>query len=84
MLDSQHCVCLGVLAGFDLLSQALKAHSLACSCVARYSLCSGLIGADGPEPNSKNFDPLGLAEKSPQNVKFYREAEIKVRLLSVS
>lgn len=38
----------------------------------------GLMGADGPEPNSKNFDPLGLAAANPQNVLFFREAEIKV------
>lgn len=38
----------------------------------------GLIGAGGPEPNSKNFDPLGLAAAKPENVLFYREAEIKV------
>ncbi|KAG5184486.1 light harvesting complex protein [Tribonema minus] len=35
----------------------------------------GLIGADGPEPTTKNFDPLGLAEKG--DVLFYREAELK-------
>ena len=35
----------------------------------------GLAGADGPE--SKNFDPLGLAEKAPEWVPWFREAEIK-------
>lgn len=39
----------------------------------------GLIGADGPEPTSKNFDPLGLSTAKPENVLFFREAEIKVR-----
>lgn len=39
----------------------------------------GLRGADGPEPNSKNFDPLGFAEARPENLLFFREAEIKVR-----
>lgn len=38
----------------------------------------GLRGADGPEPNSKNFDPLGLSEARPENLLFFREAEIKV------
>lgn len=38
----------------------------------------GLRGADGPEPNSKNFDPLGFAEARPENLLFFREAEIKV------
>lgn len=38
----------------------------------------GLRGADGPEPNSKNFDPLGFAEANPDNLLFFREAEIKV------
>eukprot|EP00904_Undaria_pinnatifida_P001359 jgi/Undpi1/11223/HiC_scaffold_30.g13521.m1 len=37
----------------------------------------GLRGADGPEPNSKNFDPLGFAEANPDNLLFFREAEIK-------
>ncbi|CAM9713734.1 unnamed protein product [Ectocarpus sp. 4 AP-2014] len=37
----------------------------------------GLRGADGPEPNSKNFDPFGLAEARPENLLFFREAEIK-------
>lgn len=37
----------------------------------------GLRGADGPEPNSKNFDPLGFAEARPENLLFFREAEIK-------
>lgn len=41
------------------------------------TFAGGLIGADGPEPNSKNFDPLHLAENNPENVLFYREAEIK-------
>lgn len=38
----------------------------------------GLRGADGPEPNSKNFDPLGLSTARPENILFFREAEIKV------
>lgn len=38
----------------------------------------GLRGADGPEPNSKNFDPLGLSEARPENLLFFRESEIKV------
>lgn len=39
----------------------------------------GLRGADGPEPNSKNFDPFGFSEARPENLLFFREAEIKVR-----
>lgn len=38
----------------------------------------GLRGGDGPEPTSKNFDPLGLAEARPENLLFFRESEIKV------
>jgi light-harvesting complex I chlorophyll a/b binding protein 4 len=41
------------------------------------AFAGGLPGANGPEPGSKNFDPLKLAEKSPELVLFYREAEIK-------
>ncbi|CAN0564687.1 unnamed protein product, partial [Ectocarpus sp. 12 AP-2014] len=37
----------------------------------------GLRGADGPEPNSKNFDPFGLSKARPENLLFFREAEIK-------
>ncbi|CAM9877803.1 unnamed protein product [Ascophyllum nodosum] len=37
----------------------------------------GLIGADGPEPTSKNFDPLGLSKAQPENILFFRESEIK-------
>lgn len=28
------------------------------------AFANGLVGADGPEPNSVNFDPLGFAEVS--------------------
>uniref|UniRef100_A0A7S1U797 Uncharacterized protein n=1 Tax=Phaeomonas parva TaxID=124430 RepID=A0A7S1U797_9STRA len=34
-------------------------------------------GGDGPEPNSRQFDPLGLADKNPNMIKYFREAEIK-------
>uniref|UniRef100_A0A7R9U7U0 Plastid light harvesting protein n=1 Tax=Pinguiococcus pyrenoidosus TaxID=172671 RepID=A0A7R9U7U0_9STRA len=43
----------------------------------RMDFAGGLIGGDGPEPFSKNFDPLGLAEKSPELIPYFREAEIK-------
>ena len=36
---------------------------------------AGMPGADGPE--SKNFDPLKLAENSPEWVPWFREAELK-------
>ncbi|CEM37815.1 unnamed protein product [Vitrella brassicaformis CCMP3155] len=36
-----------------------------------------MVGGDGPEPFSRNFDPLGLAEQFPQYLTFFREAEIK-------
>lgn len=44
----------------------------------------GLRGADGPEPNSKNFDPFGFSEAKPENLLFYREAEVKVRSTAAS
>ncbi|CAM9174165.1 unnamed protein product [Discosporangium mesarthrocarpum] len=37
----------------------------------------GLMGGAGPEPNSVNFDPFNFAGAKPENVLFYREAEIK-------
>ena len=39
------------------------------------AFAGGLPGADGPE--LKNFDPLKLAEKSPEWLLWFREAEIK-------
>lgn len=39
------------------------------------AFAGGLPGNEGPE--LKNFDPLGLAEKSPEWVPFFREAELK-------
>jgi len=51
--------------------------NVARSSIALNSFAGGLPGADGPEPGSKNFDPLKLAEQSPQWVPFFREAEIK-------
>jgi light-harvesting complex I chlorophyll a/b binding protein 1 len=35
----------------------------------------GLVGGEGPE--MKNFDPLKIAERSPEWVPFFREAELK-------
>lgn len=61
-------------------SNSLQTSRAATSAKAAPSMefAGGLIGAAGPEPNSKNFDPLGFAEAKPENVLFYREAEIKV------
>jgi light-harvesting complex I chlorophyll a/b binding protein 1 len=39
------------------------------------AFANGLPGSAGPE--LKNFDPLKLAEKSPDWVPFFREAELK-------
>ncbi|CAM9533535.1 unnamed protein product [Chrysoparadoxa australica] len=51
---------------------------------AQTEFANGLIGGEGPEPGRlacgfsyKNFDPLGFAERSPDRVNFYREAELK-------
>lgn len=61
-------------------SNSLETSRVASSVKAAPSMefAGGLIGAAGPEPNSKNFDPLGFAAAKPENVLFYREAEIKV------
>eukprot|EP00612_Vaucheria_litorea_P002591 CAMPEP_0171459256 /NCGR_PEP_ID=MMETSP0945-20130129/4610_1 /TAXON_ID=109269 /ORGANISM="Vaucheria litorea, Strain CCMP2940" /LENGTH=205 /DNA_ID=CAMNT_0011985233 /DNA_START=57 /DNA_END=674 /DNA_ORIENTATION=- len=58
-------------SGHKLVKNAKKSASM------KMEFAGGLIGADGPEPLSKNFDPLALAERNPTQVKFYREAEIK-------
>ena len=47
------------------------------SVAVRAEFADGMIGADGPEPNSKNFDPLNLAENNPEWLPYFREAEIK-------
>lgn len=43
-----------------------------------------MVGGEGPEPipfapskTSKNFDPVGFAERSPEWLPWYREAELK-------
>eukprot|EP00581_Thalassiosira_minuscula_P009852 CAMPEP_0183705830 /NCGR_PEP_ID=MMETSP0737-20130205/2833_1 /TAXON_ID=385413 /ORGANISM="Thalassiosira miniscula, Strain CCMP1093" /LENGTH=206 /DNA_ID=CAMNT_0025933087 /DNA_START=23 /DNA_END=643 /DNA_ORIENTATION=+ len=47
---------------------------------------NGLVGGEGPEPmpfrwggdkSSKNFDPVGFAERSPEWLNWFREAELK-------
>lgn len=46
--------------------------------------CNGYVGGEGPEPmpgtptgTSVNFDPAGFAERSPEWLPWYREAELK-------
>ncbi|GMI21119.1 hypothetical protein TeGR_g492 [Tetraparma gracilis] len=41
------------------------------------SFAGGMVGGEGPEPNGVNFDPLGLADKSPEWLPWFREAELK-------
>lgn len=43
--------------------------------ISASTFAGGLPGAGGPE--LRNFDPLNLAEKSPDWVPFFREAELK-------
>ncbi|CAN0003983.1 unnamed protein product [Scytosiphon promiscuus] len=58
--------------------RAVSPSTAARSSSLSMEFAGGLRGADGPEPNSKNFDPLGLSEARPENLLFFREAEIKV------
>ncbi|KAG5191747.1 light harvesting complex protein [Tribonema minus] len=62
----------GAFAGTALARTAVRSSS-----ALSMEFAGGLLGADGPEPTTKNFDPLGLAEKNPDAVLFYREAELK-------
>ncbi|GMH72937.1 hypothetical protein TrRE_jg9274 [Triparma retinervis] len=46
--------------------------------------CRGYVGGEGPEPmimpgfgTSKNFDPFGFADRAPEWVPWFREAELK-------
>jgi len=48
------------------------------------AFAGGLVGGEGPEPipftpsrTSKNFDPVGFAERSPESLNWFREAELK-------
>jgi len=48
------------------------------------AFCNGYVGGEGPEPmpgtptgTSVNFDPAGFAERSPEWLPWYREAELK-------
>lgn len=56
------------------------------STTAINEFANGLVGGEGPEPmpfrwgdskNSKNFDPVGFAERSPEWLNWFREAELK-------
>jgi len=53
------------------------------STVASKAFADGLVGGEGPEPmpfvsgTSVNFDPAGFAERSPEWLPWYREAELK-------
>jgi len=41
---------------------------------------NGLVGGEGPEPmftGSKEFDPVGFTESSPEWINWFREAELK-------
>jgi len=48
------------------------------------AFANGLVGGEGPEPmpfttagTSKNFDPAGFAERAPEWLPWFREAELK-------
>lgn len=52
--------------------------------VALHATLADMVGGEGPEPmpfspgkTSKMFDPAGFAERSPENLAWYREAELK-------
>ncbi|CAN0187986.1 unnamed protein product [Pylaiella littoralis] len=57
--------------------RAIAPATAARSSTLSMEFAGGLRGGDGPEPTSKNFDPLGLAEARPENLLFFRESEIK-------
>ncbi|CAM9879510.1 unnamed protein product [Heterosigma akashiwo] len=53
------------------------ANKVAKSSKMTMEFAGGMIGAAGPEPGSKNFDPLGFSSSNPERLMYYREAEIK-------
>ena len=49
-----------------------------------HAFANGMVGGEGPEPmpfttanTSKNFDPAGFAERAPEWLPWFREAELK-------
>mmetsp|Transcript_19595 Transcript_19595/g.28275 ORF Transcript_19595/g.28275 Transcript_19595/m.28275 type:complete len:206 (-) Transcript_19595:245-862(-) len=67
----------GVNAFVPTKSLNVASSTRATKAAVSMEFAGGMIGADGPEPGSKNFDPFKLSEKAPENLKWYREAEIK-------
>jgi len=52
--------------------------------VVQNAFANGMVGGEGPEPmpfttasNSVNFDPAGFAERAPEWLPWFREAELK-------
>uniref|UniRef100_A0A7S2N3X6 Plastid light harvesting protein n=1 Tax=Helicotheca tamesis TaxID=374047 RepID=A0A7S2N3X6_9STRA len=52
--------------------------------LAANAFADGMVGGEGPEPmpftttkTSKNFDPAGFAERAPEWLPWFREAELK-------
>mmetsp|Transcript_19619 Transcript_19619/g.29729 ORF Transcript_19619/g.29729 Transcript_19619/m.29729 type:complete len:204 (+) Transcript_19619:237-848(+) len=72
-----------------LITLASTAAAFAPAEVARSSVsvnafANGMVGGEGPEPipfspslTSVNFDPVGFAERSPEWLPWFREAELK-------
>jgi len=73
-----------------LLLSATSASAFAPASIAKSTnvvakaFAGGLVGGEGPEPipftpsrTSKNFDPVGFAERSPESLLWFREAELK-------
>lgn len=64
-----------LLAALVAVANAFAPSGRVTSSSMQMNFAGGLPGNEGPE--LKNFDPLKIAEKSPEWVLFFREAEIK-------
>lgn len=65
-------------------ASAFAPASVARTETAVKAFADGMVGGEGPEPmpfttqqTSKNFDPAGFAERAPEWLPFFREAELK-------
>lgn len=71
-----------VLAGSASAFAPKTTFSRSSTCLNAF--CDGMVGGEGPEPmpftsanTSKNFDPAGFAERAPEWLPWFREAELK-------
>jgi len=73
-----------ILAALVSSAAAFAPADVSRTSTAMNSFANGMVGGEGPEPmpfspgsSSVNFDPAGFAERSPEWLPWFREAELK-------